>query len=737
MRRGNRPAGGGAPADGLLLASGLFGILLFFLRTYRIVTEPLLLTGTALGMTVLVSLFMIRPGTLRYLVLLLAAGGLPAAWVHRWILVAGGYGVYAQVAEVLTEATGFPGVRPPLYDPPGPDGTLYVTWFLVALTILLALALGEAIRRRNLWLVLLFTLPVTLPAFLAELPPHWPSLLPVCALWITLLLAHPAARRDRTGGGRLILRIYPILLGTLFLLVFLVPPEGYSPPGWTVSARQGLYRAGDRVVSLLGQDPALSPPGGRGSVDLTSAGPRRFTGRTVLQVDTGVRERLYLRGDAAAVYTETAWGPPDRETLAELPPYGQEALQLFFPAITLPEEEIHSAVITRMGLSDTLIYYPYQPAGIAGGGDFSVSLEKDLYLEADRNVAGYTALFRLARPEEAGILQGELAAREEEYRQYVYRNYLEVPETTRAQLEQWRTQVEEETEELYLPNFPDSRWGETLQAAARTVWLLDRHTRYDGQTPYTPVQEDFAGYFLLESGRGYCMHYATAAALLLRMEGIPTRYVSGYTALADESGTALVPDSAAHAWVEIYLDGYGWHPVEATPAAAFEEEVLPEPSSPGDGETPGEEPQEPADPANGQAPAEAEEPQPGEDPVSGGSEFSGWWFLLAGLLIPGWRAVLWIRWKRFMEEADNNRAAVLAYGFFQELKPWGGTVGTEAMERIQKARFSQHTLTRPERELVVKSLREEIRRTGDSLSGPRKILFRYLRVPGNLMKHEE
>ena len=92
-----------------------------------------------------------------------------------------------------------------------------------------------------------------------------------------------------------------LLLGTLFLLVFLGPPEGYSPPGWTVSARQGLYRAGDRVVSLLGQDPALSPPGGRGSVDLTSAGPRRFTGRTVLPVDTGVRERLDLRGDAAAV----------------------------------------------------------------------------------------------------------------------------------------------------------------------------------------------------------------------------------------------------------------------------------------------------------------------------------------------------------------------------------------------------------------------------------------------------
>ncbi|MFQ8759732.1 MAG: hypothetical protein ACLSAF_10150 [Intestinimonas sp.] len=26
-----------------------------------------------------------------------------------------------------------------------------------------------------------------------------------------------------------------------------------------------------------------------------------------------------------------------------------------------------------------------------------------------------------------------------------------------------------------------------------------------------------------------------------------------------------VPDSSAHAWAEIYLDGYGWYPVEVTP----------------------------------------------------------------------------------------------------------------------------------------------------------------------------
>lgn len=34
------------------------------------------------------------------------------------------------------------------------------------------------------------------------------------------------------------------------------------------------------------------------------------------------------------------------------------------------------------------------------------------------------------------------------------------------------------------------------------------------------------------------------------------------------SGRVNVPDSAAHAWVEVYIDGYGWEPVEVTPVYA-------------------------------------------------------------------------------------------------------------------------------------------------------------------------
>lgn len=62
------------------------------------------------------------------------------------------------------------------------------------------------------------------------------------------------------------------------------------------------------------------------------------------------------------------------------------------------------------------------------------------------------------------------------------------------------------------------------------------------------------------------MHFASAATLMLRTLGIPARYVSGFTAELAAGETVEVPDSAAHAWVEIYLDGYGWYPVEVTPS---------------------------------------------------------------------------------------------------------------------------------------------------------------------------
>jgi transglutaminase-like putative cysteine protease len=66
--------------------------------------------------------------------------------------------------------------------------------------------------------------------------------------------------------------------------------------------------------------------------------------------------------------------------------------------------------------------------------------------------------------------------------------------------------------------------------------------------------------------RGYCQHYASTMAILLREAGIPTRMASGFLPGERALGTGeeVVFNRGAHAWVEVYFPGYGWQPFDPT-----------------------------------------------------------------------------------------------------------------------------------------------------------------------------
>ncbi len=75
----------------------------------------------------------------------------------------------------------------------------------------------------------------------------------------------------------------------------------------------------------------------------------------------------------------------------------------------------------------------------------------------------------------------------------------------------------------------------------------------------------FTDYFLSDSRKGFCAYYATVFVMIANSEGIPARYVQGYTLHVKRNETARVTSDRAHAWPEAYIDGFGWMVFEPTP----------------------------------------------------------------------------------------------------------------------------------------------------------------------------
>jgi hypothetical protein len=142
----------------------------------------------------------------------------------------------------------------------------------------------------------------------------------------------------------------------------------------------------------------------------------------------------------------------------------------------------------------------------------------------------------------------------------------------------------------FLPGWGQSDWGQVFTTARRlskntpsqleVVRNVMRYLQDDQRFTYTtdvgsPGPEPLVD-FLVNTHKGYCQQFAGAAALLLRLAGVPTRVVTGFAtgSASSDGGTYTVRDTDAHAWIEVYFPGYGWVPFNPTPAAA-EADVAP------------------------------------------------------------------------------------------------------------------------------------------------------------------
>lgn len=71
----------------------------------------------------------------------------------------------------------------------------------------------------------------------------------------------------------------------------------------------------------------------------------------------------------------------------------------------------------------------------------------------------------------------------------------------------------------------------------------------------------------LRNKAGYCQQYAAALAWMVRLANIPARVAFGFTrGTTSDNITYTITNRNAHAWTEVYFDGFGWVPFDATPS---------------------------------------------------------------------------------------------------------------------------------------------------------------------------
>ncbi len=97
--------------------------------------------------------------------------------------------------------------------------------------------------------------------------------------------------------------------------------------------------------------------------------------------------------------------------------------------------------------------------------------------------------------------------------------------------------------------------------------FLKENTKYSREDIELPLGKDLVDYFLFERKKGTCIHYASTAAILLRLMGLRTRVVVGYLGETLANGT-IVYREPGHMWVEILIPYVGWIPYDPSPEIA-------------------------------------------------------------------------------------------------------------------------------------------------------------------------
>ena len=546
-------------------------------------------------------------------------------------------------------------------------------WPMAALGGIIALSAGRTLTRGKDTFVTLFlsALPLASCLVVTDTVPDTRHLFVLMTGMILLLLTGSVREANPHQGSRLTaIAAIPVVLAVTLLFQF-VPQHSYVNRSKEFQAKIFSYAQKlPQLVETTVAEVATNIQGGdTPAVDLKSLGARPRYTNVVMEVTTDTGGILYLRGQDYDAYDGTGWTAS---------PYRAENF--------LCDGNLAGNVTIRTRGKKDILYLPYYPqegVSLTGGllrneqGEkeytFTRIVPQDVSFR-DPHSVGQDAQIQYAPAPEASAFGSTAEGM----------RYLTLPNQTKAEAMQIL--------QTFLPE--NASRQEQAEAIARFV---RSSAEYDLNTgPMDADAEDFALWFLQESETGYCVHFATAAVVLLRAADIPARYVTGYMVDTQAGQVTRVTAGNAHAWAEYFVPQLGtWVVLEATPAeeipllpTATSEEAEPESTE--------AESTAPSTPADTEPTAGSQETFPTEPEGEKSPSFRGGWLVALGILmlIPLQRSLrLTLRRNRLRSGGPNDQALAR----WQEVQLLAKLLKEEAPEALlelaQKAKFSQHTLT--------------------------------------------
>lgn len=608
--------------------------------------------------------------------------------------------------------------------------------FLVAGTVATMLSLFSVLRCNSCWLSMVLTLPFFLISVsLVNHRPAAPALFCLIGALALLGLTQAVRSASPAAGNRLAaLLLIPVCLFCLLLTLF-ASENTYQRTKFT---NQLLELFTGETFERYSSANHTSSSGSKWlhvsteqNVDFSTLGPMRQNSSVVMEVTAQHDGQLYLRGTSLGDYTSDGWAEAGDWTspTMEIPsPDSSDAnltfsIEPYFEPVTYAGGFLSSAsntefVTLHMTAGHDVVYLPYYAQYIPTG-----TLISDSYVENSDSTQDYSVQIYVPTGEsiaecisDTDKVLSVVSMERQGYDAYAKQAYTQLPEETRQAMLDLIAQ--------------NNIGGETTEQIADSVAAFyQANGRYTLVPEFMPDGEDFAIWFTGTSMAGYCVHYATSATVMLRALGIPARYTTGYAVTAKAGESVNVTGLHAHAWVEYYLNGFGWVPLEVTPSgsAATTDPDNPQPTLPT---------QEPAA-SQATEPATPSEQQTGTASQSEKRSSFTWhwwyWLILAPLatlitiVLRQW--FIRLRRQRSMTSADNARRAELLWS--QVLKAAGksGLPTQDIMEQIAlKAKYSNHKITNSEIAALRNYHKKYIQQVYAALSPAKRLLARWIWV---------